>query len=108
MFSQSENLFRELNVLQKFSGLEDAWNIVYSSQKYMMFLISSCKKNTFLINRLHKFWWERFGKLMEYTKFPTKNYIMYPLVRYSFCKNSSKTSCIFDWNTQCIPCIFQG
>jgi len=26
MFSQCGNLFRELNVLQKFSGLEDVWN----------------------------------------------------------------------------------
>ena len=31
-----------------------------------------------------------FGKLIEHIKFPTKNYVMYPLVRYSFCKNSSK------------------
>src|SRR5882724_10798698 len=74
--------------------------ILYSSQKYMMFLMSLCKKNTLLMDILCDFVWEMFGKLMEYTKFPTKYYIMYPLVRYSFCKNSSKTSCI--------PYIFQA
>ena len=48
-----------------------------------MFLMSSCKKNTLLMNTLCNFVWEMFGKLMEYTNFPTQNYIMYLLVRYS-------------------------
>jgi len=70
-----------------FSKSFQAWKmyrIHCASQKYMMFLMSSCKKNILLMYILCNFVWEMFGKLMEYTKFPTKYYIMYPLVGYSF------------------------
>ena len=82
MFSQCGNLFRELDVLQKFSDLEDAWNTfcILAKNTYMMFLMSLYKKNTLLMDILCDFVWEMFGKLMEYTKFPTKYYIMYPLI----------------------------
>jgi len=64
--------------------------ILYSSKKYMMFLMSSCKKK---MDTLSNFLWEMFGKLMEYM-FPTKNYIMYPLVRYFFVRTHQK-HCVF-------------
>jgi len=53
-------------------------------QRLIDAVVSSCKMNTLLMDTLWNFVWEMFGKLMEYTKFPTKYYIMYPLVRYSF------------------------
>src|SRR5882724_5896817 len=48
MFSQCGNLFRDLNVLQKFSGLEDVWNT---------FCILA-KNNTLLMDTLCNILWE--------------------------------------------------